>query len=156
LGRCQKVRTLKQTEYSSFFSSTFWLDPKSSQKDQDFEFDSLCRSFSEGSSFTSSKGFSADFVTRCLAHELSAMLSIRVWQCSLKNIEFYVGPNSILNFSLRRKNIIPLQNCHPRAWKDVTGTLTTKLRQNFWLSEPRNEASFRNFSNKEDEGRCIF
>ena len=43
-----------------------------------------------------------------------------------------------------------------RAWKDVTPTLTTKLRENFWLSEPRHEASFRNFSNKEDEGRCIF
>ena len=61
--------------------------------------------------------------------------------------------NSILNFSLRRKNIIPLQNYHSRAWKDVTGTLTTKLRENFWLFEPRHEASFRNFSNKEDEGR---
>jgi hypothetical protein len=62
----------------NFFSSTFWLDPKSSQKDQDFEFDSLCGSYSEGSFLTSSKGFSTDFVTRCLAHELAAMLSIRV------------------------------------------------------------------------------
>jgi hypothetical protein len=64
-------------QYNCLFS-TFWLDPKSSQKDQDFEFDSLCRSYSEGSFLTSSKGFSADFVTRCLAHELAAMLSIRV------------------------------------------------------------------------------
>jgi hypothetical protein len=64
-------------QYNCLFS-TFWLDPKSSQKDQDFEFDSLCRSYSEGSSLTSSKGFSTDFVTRCLAHELTAMLSIGV------------------------------------------------------------------------------
>jgi hypothetical protein len=84
LGRCQKVRALKHTEYSSFifYSSTFCpivgLDPKSSQKDQDFEFDSLCGFYFERIFSTSSKGFSSDFVTRCLAHELAAMLSIRV------------------------------------------------------------------------------
>jgi hypothetical protein len=61
-----------------------------------------------------------------------------------------------LNFSLRSENNIHLQDCLPRAWKDVTSSLTTKLRENFWLSEPRHEASFRNFSNEDDEGRCIF
>jgi hypothetical protein len=64
-------------QYYCLFS-TFWLDPKSSQKDQDFEFDSLCRSYSERIFLPLSKGFSADFVTRCLTHELAAMLSIRV------------------------------------------------------------------------------
>jgi hypothetical protein len=61
-----------------FFTPTFWLDPKSSQKDQDFEFDSLCGYYSEWISPTSSKGFSSDFITRCLAHELTAMLCIGV------------------------------------------------------------------------------
>ena len=32
-----------------------------------------------------------------------------------------------------------------RAWKDVTRTLTTKLRQNFWLFEPRYESEFQKF-----------
>ena len=89
---------IEPTPENSSLSPTFWLDPKSSQKDQDCEFDSLWRSYSEWIFLTSSKGFSSDFVTRCLAHELAAMFSIRVWQCSLKNVEFYVGQDSISNF----------------------------------------------------------
>lgn len=94
----------------SSLSPTFWLDPKSWQKDQDCEFDSLWRSYSEWIFLTSSKGFSSDFVTRCLAHELAAMLSIRVWQCSLKNVEFYVGQDSISNFFLWSKYNIHFQD----------------------------------------------
>lgn len=105
---------IEPTPEKSSLSPTFWLDPKSSQKDQDCEFDSLWRSYSEWIFLTSSKGFSSDFVTRCLAHELAAMLSIRVWQCSLKNVEFYVGQDSIKNFFRWSKFNIHFQDYFPR------------------------------------------
>jgi hypothetical protein len=104
---------IEPTPEKSSLSPTFWLDPKSLQKDQDSEFDSLCRSYSEWTYLSSSKGFSSDFVTRCLAHELAAMLSISVWQCSLKIVEFYVGPDSISNFFLWSKYNIHFQDFFP-------------------------------------------
>jgi hypothetical protein len=74
----------------------------------------------------------------------------------ISGFEFYVGPNSILNFFLRSDN-----NNHPkdrfhahekmqrkpsrRSCVKISGCLSRGTR-----------ASFRNFSNKEDEGRFIF